>query len=147
MKYLELAKFLISKCLLTLEVPMTVILRGIAAIMWSKCWQKYLWYKDYIARCSKIGKKCNFKSTKTHFLQFQKRQKINFYTRKKFKIAKFAIFGLKKIGFLAVLNFVLVQIWFIAIFEIAKMCFCTFEIALLSNFRVLSTIIIINNYM
>ena len=37
------------------------------------------------AQCSKIGKECNFKSTKTHFLQFQKWQKINFCTRKKFK--------------------------------------------------------------
>ena len=78
-------------------------------------------------QCSKIGKKCNFKSTKTHFLQFQKWQKINFCTRKKFKIA-----------FLVVLNFFLVKkIDFFAIFEIAKMCFCTFEIALFSNFRAL----------
>ena len=48
------------------------------------------------AQCSKIRKKCNFKSTKTHFLHFQKLQKINFCTRKKFKITKSAIFGLKK---------------------------------------------------
>ena len=35
-------------------------------------------------QCSKIGKKCNFKSTKTHFLPFQKWQKINFCARKFF---------------------------------------------------------------
>ena len=56
-------------------------------------------------QCSKIGKKCNFKSTKTRFLQFQKWQKINFCTKKKFKIA-----------FLVVLNFFLVQ----------KLIFCHF---------------------
>ena len=56
-------------------------------------------------QCSKIGKKCNFKSTKTHFLQFQKWQKINFCTRKKFKTTKNAI-----------LNFFLVQ----------KLIFCHF---------------------
>ena len=43
------------------------------------------------AQYSKIGKKCNFKSTKTHFLLFQKWQKINFCTRKKFKTTKNAI--------------------------------------------------------
>ena len=53
-------------------------------------------YRFPIARCSRIGKKCNFKSTKTHYLLFQKWQKINFCTRKKFKITKNAIFGLKK---------------------------------------------------
>ena len=58
-----------------------------------------------ITQCSKIGKKCNFKSTKTHYLHFQKWQKINFCTRKKFKIA-----------FLVVLNFFLVQ----------KLIFCHF---------------------
>ena len=31
----------------------------------------------------KLEKKCNFKSTKTHFLQFQKWQKINFLYPKK----------------------------------------------------------------
>ena len=53
----------------------------------------------------KLEKKCNFKSTKTHYLHFQKWQKINFCTRKKFKIA-----------FLVVLNFFLVQ----------KLIFCHF---------------------
>ena len=38
--------------------------------------------------CSKIGKKCNFKSTKTYFLLFQKWQKINFCTRKSLKLPK-----------------------------------------------------------
>ena len=42
----------------------------------------------------KLEKKCNSKSTKTHFLQFQKWKKINFCTRKKFKSTKNAIFGL-----------------------------------------------------
>ena len=48
------------------------------------------------AQCSKIGKKCNFKSAKKHYLHFQKWQRINFCTRKKFKTTKNAIFGLKK---------------------------------------------------
>ena len=43
------------------------------------------------AQCSKIGKKCNFKSSKTHFLQFQKLHKINYCTRKKFETTKNAI--------------------------------------------------------
>ena len=34
-------------------------------------------------QCYKIRKKCNFKSAKTHYLHFQKWQKINFCTRKK----------------------------------------------------------------
>ena len=42
----------------------------------------------------KLEKKCNFKSTKTHYLHFQKWQKINFCTRKIFKNTKNAIFGL-----------------------------------------------------
>ena len=59
------------------------------------------------AQCSKIGKKCNLKSGKTHFLPFQKWQKINFCTRKKFKTTKNAIFGLfsgAKIDFLPFLK-------------------------------------------
>ena len=40
----------------------------------------------------KLEKKCNFKSTKTHYLHFQKWQKINFCTRKKFKTTKNAFF-------------------------------------------------------
>ena len=40
----------------------------------------------------KLEKKCNFKSTKTHFLHFQKWQKINFCTRNKFRITKHPFF-------------------------------------------------------
>ena len=36
----------------------------------------------------KLGKKCNFKSAKKHYLPFQKWPKINFCTRKKFKTTK-----------------------------------------------------------
>ena len=64
--------------------------------------QKLKWTHS---QCSKIGKKCNFKSAKKHYLHFQKWQKINFCTRKKFKIA-----------FLVVLNFFVVQ----------KLIFCHF---------------------
>ena len=48
------------------------------------------------AQCSKIRKKCNFKSAKKHYVHFQKWQKLNFGTRKKFKTTKIVIFGLKK---------------------------------------------------
>ena len=34
-------------------------------------------------QCSKIGKKCNFKSAKTHYLHFQKWQKNQFLHQKK----------------------------------------------------------------
>ena len=75
-------------------------------------------------QCSRIGKKCNFKSTKTHILLFQKWQKINFCTRKMFKIA-----------FLVVLNFFLVQkLIFLPFLKLPKMCFCTFEIAFFFQF-------------
>ena len=72
-------------------------------------WESYLKRAKMLinAQCSKIGKKCNFKSTKTHFLPFQKWQKINFCTRKKFKNTKNAIFGLfsvAKIDFLPFLK-------------------------------------------
>ena len=61
----------------------------------------------------KLEKKCNFKSTKTHYLHFQKWQKINFCSRKKFKIA-----------FLVVLNFFLMQkLIFFANFENANNVF------------------------
>ena len=41
---------------------------------------KMLWLKGMpsTTQCSKIGKKCNFKSTNTHFSQFQKWQKNQF---------------------------------------------------------------------
>ena len=79
-----------------------------------------------LAQCSKIGKKCNFKSTKTHFFNFTNgKKKIIFCTRKKFKIA-----------FLVLLNFFLVQkLIFLPFLKLQKMCFCTFKIALFSNFR------------
>ena len=67
------------------------------------------------SHCSKIGKKCNFKSTKTHFLLFQKWQKINFCTRKKFKTTKNAIFGL----------FSGAKIYFLPFLKRQIMCFCT----------------------
>ena len=78
-------------------------------------------------QCSKMGKKCNFKSSKIHFLPFQKWQKVNFCTRKKFKNTKNAIFALSsgaKIDFLPFLK------W-------QKVFFCTFEFAFFSNFRAL----------
>ena len=53
----------------------------------------------------KLEKKCNFKSTKTHYLHFQIWQKINFASEKSLKIA-----------FLVVLDFFLVQ----------KLIFCHF---------------------
>ena len=68
----------------------------------------------------KLEKKCNFKSTKPHVLQFQKWQKINFCTRKKFKTTKNAIFGL----------FSGAKIEFSPFLKMQIMCFCTFEIAL-----------------
>ena len=69
---------------------------------------------------------CNFKSAKKHYLHLQKWQKSNFCTRKKFKITKNAIFGLfcgAKIDF------------FWPFLKMQIMCFCTFGIALFSNFR------------
>ena len=41
-----------------------------------------------------LEKNCNFKSTKTHYLLFQKWQKINFCTRKKFENCIFGSFNL-----------------------------------------------------
>ena len=73
----------------------------------------------------KLEKKCNFKSTKTHFLLFQKWQRINFCTRKKFKTIKNAISGL----------FSGAKIDFLPSLKMKIMCFCTFEIALFSKFR------------
>ena len=71
----------------------------------------------------KLEKKCNFKSTKTHYLHFQKWQKINICARKKSGNCIFGTFSsCKKIDFLPFL-------------KQQKMCFCTFEIALFSNFR------------
>ena len=61
------------------------------------------------------------------YLLFQKWHKINFCTRKKFETTKNAIsrlFSGAKIDFLPFL-------------KLQIMCFCTFEIALFSNFRAL----------
>ena len=71
-----------------------------------------------------LEKKCNFKSTKTHYLHFQKWQKINFCTRKKSEnciFGSFKLFSGAKIDFLPFLK---MQIMF----------FCTFEIALFFQF-------------
>ena len=77
-----------------------------------------------ITQCSKFGKKCNVKSTKTHFLLFQKWQKINFCARKKFKTTKNAI-----------LNFFSgAKIDFLPFLKMQIMCFCTFDIALFFSF-------------
>ena len=79
------------------------------------------------AQCSKIGKKCNFKSAKKALFAFSKMaKKINFCTRKKFKTTKNAIFGLfsgAKIGFFAIFEkakkgvFVLLKLHFFPILE------------------------------
>ena len=80
----------------------------------------YLFFKYLFTLHSalKLVKKCKFKSEKKkYYLHFQKWQKINFCSRKKFKTIKNAIFGLKKNpGVLVVLNFFLVQ----------KLIFCHF---------------------
>ena len=90
-------------------------------------WPFYNWIffadsytKIDLAQCSKIRKKCNFKSSKTHFLQFQKLHKINFCTRKKFETTKNATFRL----------FSGAQIDFLPFLKMQIMLFCTFEIAL-----------------
>ena len=62
-----------------------------------------------LTQCSKIRKKCNFKSTKTHFLQFQKWLKINFFTRKKFNTTRNLVLFQSENCFLVVLNFFPVQ--------------------------------------
>ena len=64
----------------------------------------------------KLEKKCNFKSTKTHYMHFQKWQKINFCIRKK---SENCIFGSFKL-------FSSAKNWLFAIFEIAKDVFLYF---------------------
>ena len=68
-----------------------------------------------------------FQKWKKHYLHFQKWQKINFCTRKKLKTTKNAIFGLFSGAKIDFLPFLKLQIMF----------FCTFQIALFSNFRAL----------
>ena len=75
----------------------------------------------------KLEKNAISKVQKHIFLQFQKWQKINFCTRKKFKTTKNAIFGL----------FSSVKIDFLPFLKMQIMCFCAFEIAFFSNFRAL----------
>ena len=82
------------------------------------------WKLNDMHRALTLEKECNFKSTKTHYLHFQKWQKINFCTRKKSENCIFKLFSGAKIDFLPFLK------W-------QKMCFCTFEIARFSNFRAL----------
>jgi len=72
-----------------------------------------------VAQCSKIRKKCNFKSSKTHSLQFQKWHKINSCTRKKFETTKNAILKLFSGAKTDSLPFLKMQ----------TMLLCTFEIA------------------
>lgn len=62
--------------------------------------------KTQLFVCSKIRRKCNFKSTKTHYLHFQNGKKKSIFAPEKSP----------KIAFLVVLNFFLVQ----------KLIFCHF---------------------
>ena len=78
-------------------------------------------YSYYVAltgtsQCSKIGKKCNFKSTKTHFLLFQKWQKKSIFAQEE-------SLKLPKMQFL---DFFLVQKLIFAIFENANNVFLYF---------------------
>ena len=57
----------------------------------------------------KLEKNAISKVQKKHYLHFQKWQKINFCTRKKFKTTKNPVFFSPKIAFLVVLNFFLIQ--------------------------------------
>ena len=61
-------------------------------------------YYCHRARCSKIGKKCNFKSTKTHFELFQNGKKSIFAQEKTTKNAIFGLFSGAKIDFLPFLK-------------------------------------------
>ena len=89
---------------------------------------------DDDAQCFKIRKKCNVKSAKKHYLQFQKWQKFNFCTRKS---SENCIFGTFKL-------FSGAESRFCAIYEKANNAFLhSFEIAFFSNFRALGTVIYI----
>ena len=73
---------------------------------------------------SKIGKSAISKVQKHIFCYFKNGKKSIFCTRKKFKTTKNAI-----------LNFFSgAKIDFLQFFKLRKMCFCTFEIALFSQF-------------
>ena len=100
---------IVSRFKITITNYSKVLCTKVAKTMYCKefseqCIKTCIHISTYNAQCSKIGKKCNFKGTKTHFLLFQKWQKINFCSGKKFKIA------------FLVLNFFLVQ----------KLIFCHF---------------------
>ena len=78
-------------------------------------------------RCSKIGKKVQFQKCKKALFAFSKMAKNQYLHQKKsLKLQKmqFNLFSGAKIDFLPFL-------------KMQKMCFCTFEIALFSNFRAL----------
>ena len=84
-----------------------------------------------VPQCSKIGKKCNFKSKKKIIFIFKNDKKSIFAPEKSPKIA-----------FLVVLNFFLVQkLFFLPFLKLQKMRFCTFEIAPFSNFRALCVLL------
>ena len=83
----------------------------------------------------KLEKSAISKVQKKHYLHFQKWQRINFCTRKKFKTTKNAIFGPKKRIFGCYKHFSGAKIDFLPFLKWQKMCFCTFKIALFSNFR------------
>ena len=76
----------------------------------------------------KLEKKCHFKSTKTHFLPFQKWQKINFCTRKKSENGIFASF---KLFPCAEIDFCL-HFW-----NSKKWVFVLLQLQFFSNFRAL----------
>ena len=59
----------------------------------------FTFYSIVHSACSKIGKKVQFQKNKNTFLWFQKWQKINFSTRKKFKSTKNPVFSVRKLHF------------------------------------------------
>ena len=62
------------------------------------------------AQCSKIRKKVQFQNCKKALFEFSKMAKKSIYApEKSLNLPKNAIFGLKKKGFLVVLNFFLMQ--------------------------------------
>ena len=75
----------------------------------------------------KLEKSVQFQKYKHTFFAISKMGKIYFCTRKKFKTTKNTICGLFSGAKMDFLPFLKMQI----------MCFCTFEIALFSNFRAL----------
>ena len=76
----------------------------------------------------KLEKSAISKVQKKHYLHFQKWQKVNFCTRRKFKTTKNAIFGLKKTtGFFGSFKlFSGAKLIFLPFFEMAKNVFLYF---------------------